>query len=132
MSAPRKEQRTVLLLRRADQVALGTLTFAGFVALAGYWFVQGGHRGQLIDVDRAEPRNIQYQVDLNSADWPELTQLPDIGETLAKRIVASRAAEGPFIDHNDLERVKGIGPRTLDRIKPYLRPMPPSGNVAER
>lgn len=50
--------------------------------------------------------------------------LPGLGETLAKRIVASRESEGPFRDHDDLRRVRGIGPRTLERIRPYLLPIP--------
>ena len=31
---------------------------------------------------------------------------------------------------NELARVRGVGPRTLERIKPYLRPVPGAGNVA--
>ena len=62
--------------------------------------------------------------------WPELSQLPGIGETLARRIVESRVDDGPFVDHSDLTRVRGIGPRTLARIAPYLLPMPEGGAVA--
>jgi competence protein ComEA len=53
-----------------------------------------------------------------------------VGETLARRIVETRAAEGPFVDFDDLRRVRGIGPKTLERMKPYLRPLPAAGNVA--
>ena len=50
---------------------------------------------------------------------------------LSKRIVAERDSGGLFLDHAELaSRVKGIGPRTLDRIQPYLRPMVSSENVA--
>lgn len=86
--------------------------------------MHGGCRGRLVEIDRAEPRTADFQVDLNEADWPELTLLPGIGETLARRIVDSRRQEGPFLDHEDLQRVRGIGPKTLDRVRPYLRPMP--------
>ena len=57
-------------------------------------------------------------------------QLPGIGPTLAKRIVESRQAAGPFADQDDLRRVRGIGPKTMEQIRPYLRPMPDSANVA--
>ena len=67
---------------------------------------------------------------MNEADWPELSQLPGVGETLAQRIVESRETAGAFVDNEDLQRVRGIGPRTFERIKPYLRPMPGSGSVA--
>ena len=132
MSPPAKRPPALILWRRADQVALGVLTLAGLLSLVGYWVIQGGHRGRLIDVDRADPRHIQFQLDLNEADWPEFAQLPDVGETLAKRIVASRRDEGPFIDHDDLRRVRGIGPKTLARVRPYLRPMPSGSSVAGR
>ena len=69
-------------------------------------------------------------MDINSADWPELLQLPGIGETLAHRIVESRQSRGPFADNDDLRRVRGIGPKTLEQIRPYLRPMPDSKSVA--
>ena len=62
--------------------------------------------------------------------WPELTQLPGIGETLARRIVESRRQAGPFADHEDIRRVRGIGPRTLERISPYLQSMPAAAAVA--
>ena len=90
----------------------------------------GGGGGQLIEVERAEPLTAQFQVDINAADWPELIQLPGIGDTIAQRIVESRQTAGPFLDHDDLRRVKGIGPKTLEKIRPYLLPMPAGGNVA--
>jgi competence protein ComEA len=63
-------------------------------------------------------------------DWPELSQLPGIGEALARRIVESRQRDGEFVDHQELRRVRGIGPRTLERITPYLRPLPEMANMA--
>jgi len=119
------------LLRRADQAAVGTLTLIALVAVAGYWTVQGGGRGGMIEIDRAEPRHAAFEVDLNAATWPELAQLPDVGEVLAKRIVESRETEGPFLDHDGLRRVRGIGPKTLNRIRPYLRPMASSETIVD-
>ncbi|MCS6976668.1 MAG: ComEA family DNA-binding protein [Gemmatales bacterium] len=60
-------------------------------------------------------------VDLNQAGTEELQRLPGIGPTLAARIVAHRAAEGPFHSVGDLLRVRGIGPKTLEKIRPYVR-----------
>jgi competence protein ComEA len=117
------------LLRRLDQAAVASLVAMALAAMGVYWFVNGGHRGELIEIDRAEPLTARYLVDINNADWPELAELPDLGETLARRIVESRAATGPFGDHDDLLRVNGIGPRTLERMKPYLMPMPNQGDV---
>ena len=82
-----------------------------------------------------EPRHwndgtITFQVDVNAADWPELAQLPGLGETLARRIVASRQTSGPFRSYADLDRVKGIGPRTIERIRPFLAPLPHDEQMA--
>jgi competence protein ComEA len=49
--------------------------------------------------------------------------MPDIGPELARRIVADRQERGPFRDLDDLRRVRGIGPRTLEAMKPYLLPL---------
>jgi competence protein ComEA len=117
------------LLRRADQAAVATLVLLALAGMAVYWFVHGGHRGELIRIDRAEPLTARYVVDINAAQWPELAELPDIGETLARRIVESRANDGPYGDHSDLLRVNGIGPRTLEKLRPYLLPMPDQQNV---
>ncbi len=99
-------------------------------ATLGWWVRHGGLRGGLVEVERAEPQFAQFEVDINTADWPELLQLPAIGETLARRIVESRHEKGPFADHKDLRRVRGIGPKTLDTIRPYLKPMPERGAIA--
>jgi competence protein ComEA len=117
-------------LRRLDQAAIAAMTLAALVSIGLYWLAQGGLRGQLIEIDRAERYSAEFHVDINDADWPELVQLPGIGETLARRIVESRAAEGRFADHEELLRVRGVGPKTLERIKPFLRPVPETRNVA--
>jgi len=111
------------LLRRADQAAVAVLVLAGLGATIGWWLSQGGWQGRLIEVEQAEPRTASFQVDINQADWPELIQLPGIGETRARRIIESRQTDGPFVNHDDLMRVRGIGPRTLERVRPYLRPV---------
>jgi competence protein ComEA len=118
------------LLRRADQAVVAMLVLFALVGMGVYWFVNGGHRGELIEIDRAEPLTARFLVDINSAEWPELAELPDIGEILARRIVESRAAAGRFADHDDLLRVPGIGPLTLEKLRPYLLPVPDQEDVA--
>jgi competence protein ComEA len=137
MAAPRRKKQPVRekpawrpLLRHSDQMVVGTLVAAALVGMAAYWLVRGGYRGGLVDIDRAEPLVARYLVDINRAEWPELAQLPRVGPILARRIVDSRLARGPFADHDDLLRVDGIGPRTLDQMKPYLLPMPDRQDVA--
>src|SRR3954454_4469071 len=85
-----------LVLRRADQAVAAALVAASLAAIAGWWTWQGGLGGRLIDIERAEPIAIEFKIDVNRADWPELALLPNIGEQLARRIVAERAERGPF------------------------------------
>jgi competence protein ComEA len=118
------------LLRRTDQAAVAALVLVALVSVAAYWLVHGGAGGKLIEIDRAPRGSARFQIDVNQADWPEFSQLPGIGEALARRIVESRAADGRYADVDELLRVRGIGPKTLERIKPYLLPVPGAGNVA--
>jgi competence protein ComEA len=106
---------------------------AGALALlAAVWWRHSGHRGGVIDIDRAPPLVAKFQVDVNQAEWPELIQLPGIGPTLAQRLVDDREQNGAFHDIEDLSRVGGIGPRTLERIRPYLLPIPKETEFADR
>ena len=118
-----QSERLGVLLRRADQVCAATLMAAALSAILLLWIYRGGLRGELINIEQAPAIKIQFQLDINRADWPEWTLLPGIGEMLARRIVESRTTEGPFATHDDLQRVKGIGPKTLVAIRPYLAPI---------
>jgi beta-lactamase superfamily II metal-dependent hydrolase len=57
------------------------------------------------------------RVDLNTATQGELEALPGIGPTLARRIMEAR----PFRSVEDLDRVKGIGPKRLAELRPLVR-----------
>jgi competence protein ComEA len=118
------------VLRHADQATVAVLVAAALVGMGAYWVAVGGPRGELIEIDRAEPLVARFRVDINEARWPELAEVPGIGETLARRIVDSRLERGEYADHQDLLRVNGIGPRTLERMKPFLLPMPGRNEVA--
>lgn len=131
-SNPNGGKRPSPWLRRADQLVVAGAVLLAIISIGIYWFAQGGPSGRLIEIDRAAPLEAQFLVDVNSAEWPELAQAPGLGETLARRIVADRLAHGPYRDHQDLLRVKGIGPKTLDRMRPYLVPLAGGGTVAGR
>jgi hypothetical protein len=71
---------------------------------------------------------IKSGIDPNVAEWWELTALPRVGEVTAKRIVAYREqhrGQSPdgcvFRAADDLARVHGIGPKTVERLRPFLR-----------
>lgn len=120
---PRTSKGWQPLLRRADQGCLGGVVAVSLLAIAGYCAWQWREQRGLIDIEKVEKRTLTFQVDINRADWPELTLLPGVGEVLAKSIVESRETRGEFRSHDDLRRVKGIGKKTLDKIRPYLVPI---------
>lgn len=111
-------------IKPRDQTSLLALAASLLVMMASYWIYQGGHQGKLIDIDRVDPLQASYLVDINRADWPEMIQLPGLGETLARRIISDRLQRGPFRSVEELDRVQGIGQRTMDRLRPYLLPIP--------
>lgn len=59
----------------------------------------------------------QGLISINSAPLDELMRLPGIGRTRAHAIIHERNQHGPFIDPADLERVKGIGSVTAEKLK---------------
>ncbi len=57
-------------------------------------------------------------VDVNRASAVELEALPGIGPARARAIVKLRAERGGFGSVDELVDVSGIGPKTLERLRP--------------
>ena len=107
------------LPRRNDELVMALLVVLTLVAGVVVWAVSTGD-APLVDIDELETQHVKFQIDLQTATWPEFTLIPGIGEKLAKRIVASRESNGPFAGPDDLRRVRGIGPVLMEEIRPYL------------
>lgn len=112
------------LLRRLDQLSIAALVAIALASMAVWWLVEGGGTDRVVNIERAEPLEYAFRVDPNTAGWPELAQLPEVGEVLARRIVEHRNAHGPFQKPDDLLDVRGIGRVKLSRFRNYLLPMP--------
>lgn len=117
------EASDIPLLSRSEQIVIAVAAFFALLSMAVYYLVTGGWNGGWIAIERAAPLHAEFKVDINAADWPEMSQLPEIGEVLARRIVDSRNKEGSFREVDDLQRISGIGPRTMELIRPYLLPI---------
>ena len=83
-----------LLARGPDEPALRARTPAGFLDAAAP------------DLARSSPR--------------ELRALPGIGETRALAIARARHAQGPIASPDELDRIRGIGPATVERVRAAL------------
>ncbi len=59
------------------------------------------------------------KIKLSTATQAELESLPGIGPSKAKAIIDYRETH-PFKSVNDLDKVKGIGPKTLEKLKPLI------------
>ncbi|UNK20016.1 helix-hairpin-helix domain-containing protein [Paenibacillus sp. N3/727] len=60
------------------------------------------------------------KININTADAAALIDLPGIGEKKAQAIIDYRIKHGPFRTAVDLLEVKGIGPKMLEKMKPYV------------
>lgn len=57
------------------------------------------------------------QININTANDDELASLPGIGKVKAEAIIEHRQQYGNFETVQDLTKVKGIGNKTLTKIK---------------
>lgn len=60
------------------------------------------------------------KVDLNLADVQALVSLPGVGEAMAQRILDWRAEHGRFERVEDLIKVKGIGEKSFEKLRPFV------------
>ncbi|NOT49791.1 MAG: hypothetical protein HOP10_00765 [Chitinophagaceae bacterium] len=60
-------------------------------------------------------------VNINTATLSELLTLPGIGETKGQAIIDYRSGHGNFTTIEELDNVPGIGPATINLLRPYVR-----------
>lgn len=61
------------------------------------------------------------QIDINKATAVELTAIPGVGNAIAQRIVEFRDKQGPFRRVEDLLKIKGIGEKSFQKIRPHVK-----------
>ena len=69
--------------------------------------------------NKSQKAKVTFPVNINTASQRELDALPGIGEVLAQRILDYRKANGAFSSVDELVKVKGIGEKTLEKLRPY-------------
>ena len=98
--------------RPPSEIELSTTSAAGLRATVE----EGVRREERAGVPLAEGERL----DPNFADETELRRLPGIGPTKASAIVRDRRENGPFRALEDLERVVGLGEKTVSRLAQHL------------
>ena len=112
-----QEQRTLAVLALVGVAGLAVLLWpprSGALTIA-----QAPAAREAVQWDAA--LQTSRQIDVNTAGIAELERLPEVGPSLARRIVAYRETHGPFSGAEGLQRVPGIGPKTYDVLKDYVR-----------
>lgn len=116
---PEQQAHVALGLSRGDRRVVAALIVIALLLMMVHWYRLTQYRPEPIAVLR--PEGYLFQLDVNSATWVEWMQLDRVGEVLARRIVDDRRRNGPFTSVDDVQRVPGIGPKTLAALRPHLR-----------
>jgi len=133
----RSQPVEIVLSQTEPPAQSGELYIGGAVANPGIYSLKEGDTLQallsdagieadanLSHIELYIPREGEEQspqkIDINRAEPWLLEALSGIGEVTAQAIVDYRSENGPFKRIEDLLKVSGIGPATLEKIKDYI------------
>lgn len=116
--------RLRLVVYSKDQMLVGLLLFVCLVGMSGYFLWHRQWEGGLVEIDHAPALQAEFKIDINDAPLGEMVVLPGVGEKLAEAIIAYRKTHGPFESFEAVGNVPGIGPKKLEKIIPFLMPLP--------
>jgi competence protein ComEA len=106
-------------LERVPGIGSTTVSrLAPHLALGG---TSGGRPGTETERSQKVTAGGGGEIDLNSAPGAELETLPGIGPVRAAALLRWREDHGPFRTWDELLAVPGIGPATVERLRPLAR-----------
>ncbi len=80
--------------------------------------------GSVMDAEKAYQENTSTLnvsiTNINTANKNELMSLPNIGTVKVEEIIRFSEEYGKFMTVDDLLKVSGIGPKTLEKLKPFV------------
>ncbi len=95
----------------------------GFFFLLGLVLENGMERNTGEKTNYSPPEKSPFPIDINSATEELLEKIPGIGKAKASDIVEYRNKLGGFKTWDDLLMVPGIGEKTLEKMKKYIKPL---------
>ena len=116
-------RRLRLVIWKEHQPFIAILLSVLTLGMISYFGYQSIARNRLVDIDAADSTPLEFVVDINSASWPEIVNLPGVGEKLARAIVEHRLRTGPFKTLDEIQDVPGIGASKYRQLKPFLLPI---------
>jgi len=84
------------------------------------WLLDESKQARDERVRRTRPLAPGETLDPNRSPEEDLDRLPGVGPAMAMAIVGERERGGGFDRPEDLLRVRGIGPATLEKLRPFL------------
>ena len=116
-------RRLRLVIWKEHQPFIAILLTVLTLGMISYFGYQSIARRSLADIDATDSTPLEFVVDINSASWPEIVNLPGVGEKLARAIVEHRLRKGPFRTLDEIQDVPGIGASKCQQLKPFLLPI---------
>lgn len=114
------------MTRRAKKFKSGALRARGLAFWAIAFILLAWHLGWTSPAAGAQKKHLpEKPIDLNTATADQLQQLPAVGPTMAKAILNFREKSGPFRRVEDLLAIRGITKERLEKIRPYVKIVPP-------
>ncbi len=124
----KKEERKMVKALKGIVMALGmtALVASATIAAVPTSNVKGAKAAQSASVHakrtvrnhrKALPKG---KISINRASVEQLQSLPRIGPKVARRIIDYRTAHKGFKTIEELRNVRGIGVRTMSKLRPYL------------
>ena len=105
---------------RADLMKIKGIGEKTFLKIKDYFYEFEGEKKNFGENELFEQEIIITKININTATKEDLITLIGIGPAKAKRIIELRQKLGKFNDINQLLKVKGIGPKTLDKFKKQI------------
>jgi competence ComEA-like helix-hairpin-helix protein len=98
---------------RRNKSIIAVIVAALGLGSAGTWLARNGSGL----TGSSAPVQGTLRVNINTSTLTELESIPGIGEARAKHVVAGR----PYASVDELIKVSGIGPKSLEDLRPYVK-----------